>query len=49
LEEAPSTNDGEAPAGGKRRTSNRGERDSNPAVRQRVRQQDRLRALNAGA
>jgi hypothetical protein len=49
LEEAPLTSDGKTPTDSKRRAGNRGERDSNPAVRQRVRQQDKLRALNAGA
>jgi hypothetical protein len=48
LEEVPSASNGEAPTDGKRRANGRGERDSNPAVRQQSRQQARLRALNAG-
>ena len=48
--EAILASDGAAPADGKRcSATSRGERDSNPVVRQQSRQQARLRALNAGA
>ena len=47
--DAAALNEGDAsPADSKRRATDRGERDSNPAVRQQSRQQAKLRALNAG-
>ena len=49
LEVPPATTDGPTLADATHRVNNRGERDSNPAVRQRIRQQERLRALNAAA
>lgn len=42
------TSDGAALADGKRSATGRGERDSNPVVRQQSRQKAKLRALNAG-
>lgn len=47
--DATALNEGDAtPADSKRCATGRGERDSNPAVRQQSRQQAKLRALNAG-